>query len=89
VLTCTGKLSRNRQTGVQLARGRSLAEITAGTQMVAEGIRNSIAIARLAGREKVEMPICGKMVALLHEGEDPRRAVEELMTRDLKAETLR
>jgi glycerol-3-phosphate dehydrogenase (NAD(P)+) len=89
VLTCTGKLSRNRQTGVDLAAGRTLAEITAGTHMVAEGIRNSIAVARLAERKEVEMPICGQMVALLHEGKDPRRAVEELMTRDLKPETLR
>lgn len=89
VLTCTGKLSRNRQAGVDLAAGRSVAEITAGTHMVAEGIRNSIAVSRLAAREGVEMPICGQMFALLHEGKDPRRAVEELMTRDLKAETLR
>ncbi len=87
VLTCTGSLSRNRETGIALASGRSLAEITAGTHMVAEGIRNSIAVARLARRRQVEMPICEQMVALLHEGKDPRHAVEELMTRDLKSET--
>ena len=88
VLTCTGGLSRNRQTGVDLAAGKTLAEITAGTHMVAEGIRNSIAVARLARRRGVEMPICDQMVALLHQGKDPRRALEELMTRDLKPETL-
>ena len=87
VLTCTGGLSRNRQTGIDLAAGKTLAAITAGTHMVAEGIRNSIAVARLAGRRGVEMPICQQMVAVLHEGKDPRRALEELMTRDLKPET--
>jgi glycerol-3-phosphate dehydrogenase (NAD(P)+) len=87
VLTCTGRLSRNRQTGVDLAAGKTLAEITAGTHMVAEGIRSSLAVARLARQRGVEMPICQQMVALLHEGKDARRAVEELMTRDLKSET--
>jgi glycerol-3-phosphate dehydrogenase (NAD(P)+) len=87
VLTCTGGLSRNRQTGLDLAAGKTLAEITGGTHMVAEGIRNSLAIARLAEQRGVEMPITRQMVAVLHQGKDPRQAVEELMTRELKAET--
>jgi glycerol-3-phosphate dehydrogenase (NAD(P)+) len=86
VLTCTGALSRNRRTGIELAAGKKLAEITGETQMVAEGIRNSAAIARLAARHGVEMPITEQMVAVIYQGKDPRRAVEELMTRGLKAE---
>ena len=87
VLTCTGGLSRNRATGMELAQGKTLAEITGETQMVAEGIRNSVAIARLAALRGVEMPITRQMVAVLYEGKDARRALEELMTRELKAET--
>jgi len=86
VLTCTGALSRNRRAGMEVAAGVSLAQITGGP-MVAEGIRNSVAIARLAARHGVEMPITEQMVAVLHQGKDPRRALEELMTRGLKAET--
>jgi glycerol-3-phosphate dehydrogenase (NAD(P)+) len=86
VLTCTGALSRNRRVGLELAAGRNLAEITGETPMVAEGIRNSVAIARLARLRGVEMPITEQMVAVIYEGKDPRRAVEELMTRGLKAE---
>ena len=86
MLTCTGGLSRNRRTGVELAAGRTLAEITGGTPFVAEGVRNSIAIARLAAARGVEMPITEQMVAVIYEGKDPRRAVEELMTRELKSE---
>jgi len=86
VLTCTGGLSRNRATGMALAQGKSLAEITADTQMVAEGIRNSTAIARLASRRGVEMPITRAMVAVLYEGKNPSQALDELMTRELKAE---
>jgi glycerol-3-phosphate dehydrogenase (NAD(P)+) len=87
VLTCTGTLSRNRKTGLDLAAGKTLDEITGGTQMVAEGIRNSVAVARLAAQRGVEMPITQQMVAVLYEGKNPRRAVEELMTRELKSET--
>jgi glycerol-3-phosphate dehydrogenase (NAD(P)+) len=87
VLTCTGGLSRNRKIGLDLAAGRSPAEILGETHMVAEGIRNSVAVASLAAERGVEMPITQQMVAVLHHGKDPRRALEELMARELKSET--
>ncbi len=74
VLTCTGGLSRNRKIGLDLAAGRSLTEIKEETHMVAEGVRNSIAIASLADQRGVEMPITradgGR--ALRREGPPPR-----------------
>jgi glycerol-3-phosphate dehydrogenase (NAD(P)+) len=87
VLTCTGGLSRNQQTGVQLARGRTVAEIRHATGMVAEGVRNSLSIARLAERLGVEMPITEQMVQVLYHGKAPRAALDDLMRRDLKAES--
>jgi glycerol-3-phosphate dehydrogenase (NAD(P)+) len=87
VLTCTGGLSRNRKIGLDLAAGRSLEEIKEETHMVAEGVRNSVAIASLARQRGVEMPITQQMVAVLYHGKDPRRGLEELMTRELKSET--
>lgn len=86
VLTCTGELSRNRQTGVELARGRSLDEVLAGMSMVAEGVLNSRAILALAQKKGVEMPITEQMVEVLYRGRPPREAVEELMSRELKSE---
>ncbi len=86
VLTCTGPLSRNRQTGMKLAEGKSLAQIEAEMQMVAEGVKNSSALAQLAASRKVEMPITEMMVQVLYEGRSPKSAVEELMRRDLKSE---
>jgi glycerol-3-phosphate dehydrogenase (NAD(P)+) len=87
VLTCTGGLSRNRRVGLALAAGKTLEEALAETDQVAEGVRNSLAIAALARRLGVEMPITEQMVAVLHHGQSPRRALEELMRRELKAET--
>ena len=86
VLTCTGGLSRNRRTGLELAKGRTLAEIEGETTEVAEGVRNSLAVRRLAAEKGVEMPIVEQMCAVLHEGKPPRQALGDLMTRELKDE---
>ncbi len=86
VLTCTGDLSRNRQVGLRLGRGESLAAILASMNEVAEGVRNTRAIHALAGRLGVDMPITGQMHAVLYENRAPQEAVVELMTRRLKHE---
>jgi glycerol-3-phosphate dehydrogenase (NAD(P)+) len=89
VLTCTGGLSRNRNVGVELGRGRKLPEILAGMHgMVAEGIFTTTAAVGLARARGVEMPITEQMHAILHEGKAPREAIHELMTRSSKSETL-
>ncbi|MGA8271415.1 MAG: NAD(P)H-dependent glycerol-3-phosphate dehydrogenase [Candidatus Sulfotelmatobacter sp.] len=90
VLTCTGGLSRNRSVGVELGRGRKLPEILAEMHgAVAEGIFTTTAAVGLARAHRVEMPITGQMHAILHEGKAPREAIQELMTRSGKSETLR
>ena len=86
VLTCTGHLSRNRRAGLLLAAGKTPQEAATETPMVPEGVRNSLAIARLAEKKGIEMPITRQMVAVLYEGKPPRQAVAELMSRGLKAE---
>jgi glycerol-3-phosphate dehydrogenase (NAD(P)+) len=86
ILTCTGPLSRNHAVGVELGRGRPIAEILAGMTMVAEGVRTAKAARALAAREGIEMPIVEEVYALLYEGRGPREAVENLMLRTPKAE---
>lgn len=86
VLTCNGELSRNRSVGFELGKGRTIMEILAGMQMVAEGVKTTEAAAELAARHGVEMPITRQMFAILREGRSPREAVRELMDRSLKEE---
>lgn len=86
VLTCTGSLSRNRSVGQELGRGRSLAEITAGMNEVAEGINTTRAVKNLAGRIGVAMPITDEVYLVLYEGKSARDAAEGLMTRPLREE---
>jgi len=90
VLTCTGGLSRNRSVGVELGRGYKLPEILAGMHgMVAEGIFTTTAAVGLARTCGVEMPITEQMHAIVHQGKAPLEAIQELMTRSSKSETLR
>jgi glycerol-3-phosphate dehydrogenase (NAD(P)+) len=86
VLTCTGGLSRNRSVGIELAKGRPLAEILSGMRMVAEGVSTTAATLELARGARVEMPITEQMNAVLHEGRSPRDAIREMMERRLKQE---
>ncbi|MFW5920252.1 MAG: NAD(P)H-dependent glycerol-3-phosphate dehydrogenase [Polyangiales bacterium] len=86
VLTCTGDLSRNRNVGLQLGRGKKLAEILGGMTMVAEGVRTARSVYELAEREDVDMPIAGEVYRVLYEDKPPLDAVVSLMTRPLKHE---
>ncbi|HET6267482.1 MAG TPA: NAD(P)H-dependent glycerol-3-phosphate dehydrogenase, partial [Acidobacteriota bacterium] len=86
ILTCTGELSRNRQVGVELGKGKSIAEITSGMRMVAEGIRTTQAVQALSKQRKISMPITDQVYRVLYEKQDPRTAILELMSRELKQE---
>jgi len=89
VLTCTGGLSRNRNVGVELGRGRKLPEIIAAMHgMVAEGVFTTHAAVGLAHQHQVEMPITGEMHEILHNGKSPGDAIRDLMTRSVKSEGL-
>ncbi len=87
VLTCTGGLSRNRRAGQRLGRGESLEDILASTREVVEGARTAPAAAMLAARLGIDMPITEMVTRLLRGETDPRTALYELMTRELKVET--
>jgi glycerol-3-phosphate dehydrogenase (NAD(P)+) len=89
VLTCTGSLSRNRFVGQELGRGRSLDEITAGMNEVAEGVKTTLAVKRLADRLGVDMPITNEVHAVLYDGKLASDAASELMTRPLREESNR
>ena len=86
VLTCTGTLSRNRHVGIELGKGRQLAEVLAETRMVAEGVGTAAALLTLAAEAGVELPITEQVDAILHRGKPPRAAIREIMDRPQKRE---
>jgi len=86
VLTCTGSLSRNRQLGIALTRGETVAAVERETRMVAEGVRTVTSALALARRHTVSMPICEEVGAVLFEGKAPADALASLLGRPLRRE---
>jgi glycerol-3-phosphate dehydrogenase (NAD(P)+) len=88
LLTCTGDLSRNRRVGLALAAGKPLPSILAELGHVAEGVGTAREAAALARSLSIDMPITQAVDAVLHHGESPLAAVEKLLGRDPKVESL-
>jgi glycerol-3-phosphate dehydrogenase (NAD(P)+) len=86
VLTCTGDLSRNREVGVGLARGRPLDQVLRDLGHVAEGVHSAGSVRDLARGLGVEMPITQAVCSVLFDGEPPAEAVRRLLSRDPKPE---
>lgn len=86
VLTCTGALSRNRAVGLEVGKGRPLNEVLAGTEAIAEGVRNARSTVALAAQAGVTMPIAEAVHRVLFESQPPGEAIAELMQRELRAE---
>ena len=86
VLTCTGDLSRNRRVGLALAKGQPLGAILQDLGQTAEGVNTARAVASLAERIGVDMPITHAVNGILFEGLPAARAVEQLLARDPKVE---
>lgn len=86
VATCSSPLSRNRSFGELIGRGATLAEATAASRGVAEGVRSAGSILALAQRHGVEMPIVERVVGVLAGELDPLDAFRSLMARVTKPE---
>jgi len=88
VLTATGDLSRNRQVGLLLAQGQSLAQAVASLGHVAEGVYSARTVLQRARSLGVDMPITENVVALLDGQLTPAQAVQALMGRGPRGESV-
>ncbi|MEZ7847166.1 MAG: NAD(P)H-dependent glycerol-3-phosphate dehydrogenase [Polaromonas sp.] len=86
VLTATGDLSRNRQVGLLLAQGQTLAQAVASLGHVAEGAYCARTVVQRAQALGIEMPISEAVVALLDGEVTPVQAVASLMERSATVE---
>jgi glycerol-3-phosphate dehydrogenase (NAD(P)+) len=86
VLTCTGDVSRNHGIGKKIGQGMKLNDLLRDMRMVAEGVKTARSVYNLSLRLGVEMPISHAVYHILYSDLDPKEAVRQLMTRDLKNE---
>ena len=85
-LSCNSPQSRNMSLGMELGRGRTLAQILGERITVQEGVHSSSAIAELAARLGVDMPIAGLVDRVLNHGADPDRELDALMAQPFGVE---
>jgi glycerol-3-phosphate dehydrogenase (NAD(P)+) len=69
IVTCTSPLSRNRRVGELLARGRTLDQIAAELNQVAEGVKTVGTVVKLAAERGVHMPIAREVDAVINYGQ--------------------
>ena len=86
--TCFSPYGRNRTFGERLGSGETLDSILETTVSVVEGVPTTKAVATLAERHGVDMPITRAVKAILFDGLTPREAIQTLMEREKKAERI-
>lgn len=86
VVTCTSPHSRNRYVGEMLEKGKKLQDILNKMPMVAEGVYTAKAVYNDAKSRGIDMPIAFKIYETLYTDLEPKKAIYDLMTRDLKSE---
>ena len=86
VLTCTAGQSRNYTLGMALGRGAPLASALGGRRAVVEGVATAAAVARLAARLGIEMPITAAVDGVLHRGVAIDTMIDGLLSRPYRSE---
>jgi len=81
MLTANSLQSRNTSLGVALGEGRTLAEVLAGRREVTEGAFSVEALADLAQRLGLDMPITEMLDQVLNHGADLDAAIPQLLAR--------
>jgi glycerol-3-phosphate dehydrogenase (NAD(P)+) len=86
VTTCISPSGRNRSFGERIGQGQTFEQARKATESVVEGIATCESVVALAARYGVEMPITQAVYEVLFEHKPVPTAIEDLMSRGLKAE---
>lgn len=87
VLTCSSLQSRNMSLGYGLGQGKSLDEILGPRRAVTEGVRTADAVRRIAERDKLDLPICLAVDAILTGRVGIDEAIGGLLARPFRDES--
>lgn len=86
VLTATSAHSRNFSFGRGIGRGKSVAELSAPGQPLAEGVETASALIVRARAENIELPVAEAVASLLDGSLPLQDSIARLMSRPLKPE---
>ncbi|MGE0232910.1 MAG: NAD(P)H-dependent glycerol-3-phosphate dehydrogenase [Flavobacteriaceae bacterium] len=88
VLTCTSPQSRNFALGADLGAGRGIDAALAARGAISEGAFTAEAVAGLAARHGIEMPICRAVHDIVSGARDVEAAIRQLLARPFRSEGL-
>lgn len=86
ILTAMSETSRNTSFGIALGEGRRIQDVLAGRKAVTEGYWTAQAVAAMAERAGIDMPICRIVHEILNGDHELDAAVAQLMGRPVGAE---
>jgi glycerol-3-phosphate dehydrogenase (NAD(P)+) len=86
IATCTSRQSRNRHVGEELGKGRTIDQIIAEMNQVAEGVKTTRVVMELGAKHGVDLPISHEVHGVLYEGRTAMDAYRGLTRRDPGAE---
>lgn len=84
ILTTTGDLSRNKNFGVQIAKGKKPREIIDSQRTVVEGYKTTLAAYRLAQKFDLSVRLFDGVYYILYENLAPQKVLDELMKAPVK-----
>jgi glycerol-3-phosphate dehydrogenase (NAD(P)+) len=79
IATCTSPHSRNRHVGAELARGKRLDEIIAAMNQVAEGVKTTAVVMKLAAERGIDLPIAHEVDAVINHGQPVEQTYRGLL----------
>jgi glycerol-3-phosphate dehydrogenase (NAD(P)+) len=88
VTTCISPHGRNRRFGELIGRGCTPEDAQRQIQSVVEGVATTKSVVELAKKHNVEMPITQSVHDIIFEGKKPLQAIQDLMARGLKGESV-
>lgn len=86
IATCHGDWSRNRTFGEHIGKGQTVEELMESRKTVVEGYWATACFHQLCQKQAQEAPILSKIYEVAYEGVEPLKAIQELMSRELKSE---
>jgi glycerol-3-phosphate dehydrogenase (NAD(P)+) len=78
-LTASSTMSRNFRVGLGLAKGQNMDEILESLGEVAEGVPTAKALHKIATDKGIYLPIAAEVYAMIEEGKDPLKSVQDLL----------
>jgi glycerol-3-phosphate dehydrogenase (NAD(P)+) len=86
ILTTTGGLSRNKNFGIEIAKGRSASEIIESSKGVVEGYKTTKSVFLLCNKYDIRARIYNGVYEVLYKGYDPKAVIEQIMKTPTKFE---